>query len=94
MWQRQWEQVIPFFAYPPQVRKIVYTTNAIESLHMQLRKIVKNRGHFPSDDAASKLLFLALRNIEKDWKMPSVTWKQAANQFAILFGERFTNALN
>ena len=94
MWQRQWEQVIPFFAYPPQVRKIVYTTNAIESLHMQLRKIVKNRGHFPSDDAASKLLFLALRNIEKDWKMPPVTWKQAANQFAILFGERFTNALN
>ena len=94
MWQRQWEQVIPFFAYPPEVRKIVYTTNAIESLHMQLRKIVKNRGHFPSDDAASKLLFLALRNIEKDWKMPPVTWKQAANQFAILFGERFTNALN
>jgi putative transposase len=94
MWQRQWEQVIPFFAYPPEVRKIVYTTNAIESLHMQLRKIVKNRGHFPSDEAASKLLFLALRNIEKKWKMPPVTWKQAANQFAILFGERFINALN
>ncbi len=94
MWQRQWEQVIPFFAYPPEVRKIIYTTNAIESLHMQLRKIVKNRGHFPSDEAASKLLFLALRNIEKDWKMPPITWKQAANQFAILFGERFTNALN
>lgn len=94
MWQRQWEQVIPFFAYPPEVRKIIYTTNAIESLHMQLRKIVKNRGHFPSDDAASKLLYLALRNIEKNWKMPPVTWKQAANQFAILFGERFTNALN
>jgi putative transposase len=94
MWQRQWEQVIPFFAYPPEVRKIIYTTNAIESLHMQLRKIVKNRGHFPSDEAASKLLFLALRNIEKDWKMPPITWKQAANQFAILFGERFTNAMN
>ena len=94
MWQRQWEQVIPFFAYPPEVRKIIYTTNAIESMHMQLRKIVKNRGHFPSDEAASKLLFLALRNIEKDWKMPPVTWKQAANQFAILFGERFTNALH
>lgn len=94
MWRRQWEQVIPFFAYPPEVRKIIYTTNAIESLHMQLRKIVKNRGHFPSDDAAAKLLFLALRNIEKDWKMPPVTWKQAANQFAILFGERFTDALN
>jgi transposase-like protein len=94
MWQRQWEQVIPFFAYPPAVRKIIYTTNAIESMHMQLRKIVKNRGHFPSDEAASKLLYLALRNIEKDWKMPPIMWKQAANQFAILYGERFTNALH
>ncbi|AEI81727.1 transposase mutator type (plasmid) [Cupriavidus necator N-1] len=93
MWRRQWEQVIPFFAYPPEVRRIIYTTNAIESMHMQLRKIVKNRGHFPSDEAASKLLYLALRNIEKDWKMPPITWKQAANQFAILFGDRFTNAL-
>jgi len=94
MWQRQWQQVIPFFAYPPEVRKIIYTTNSIESLHMRLRKIVKNRGHFPSDEAATKLLFLALRNIEKDWKMPPQTWKQAANQFAIMFGERFTNAIN
>jgi transposase-like protein len=94
MWQRQWEQVIPFFAYPPEVRKIIYTTNAIESMHMQLRKIIKNRGHFPSDEAASKLLFLALRNIEKDWKMPPITWRQAVNQFAILFGERFTAALS
>jgi putative transposase len=94
MWRRQWEQVIPFFAYPPAVRKIIYTTNAIESMHMQLRKIVKNRGHFPSDEAATKLLYLALRNIEKDWKMPPITWKQAVNQFAILFGERFTNALH
>jgi transposase-like protein len=94
MWRRQWEQVIPFFAYPPAVRKIIYTTNAIESMHMQLRKIVKNRGHFPSDEAASKLLYLALRNIEKDWKMPPITWKQAVNQFAILFGERFTDGLH
>lgn len=93
MWRRQWQQVIPFFAYPPEVRTIIYTTNAIESLHMRLRKIVKNRGHFPTDEAATKLLFLALRNIEKDWKMPPRTWKQAANQFAIMFGERFTNAL-
>jgi len=93
MWQRQWEQVIPFFAYAPQVRKIIYTTNAIESMHMQLRKIVKNRGHFPSDEAAAKLLFLALRNIENKWKMPPITWKQAANQFAIMFGQRFTDAL-
>jgi transposase-like protein len=94
MWRRQWEQVIPFFSYAPEVRKIIYTTNAIESLHMRLRKIVKNRGHFPSDEAATKLLFLALRNIAKDWKMPQRTWKQAANQFAIMFGERFTNAFH
>ena len=72
---------------------MIYTTNAIESLHMQLRKIVKNRGHFPSNEAAKKLPFLALRNIEKDWKMPPVIWKQAANPFAILFGERFTDAM-
>ncbi|MGF6604303.1 transposase-like protein [Paraburkholderia sp. GAS448] len=72
----------------------LYTTNAIESMHMQLRKIVKNRGHFPSDEAASKLLYLALRNIEKDWKMPPITWRQAVNQFAILFGERFTSAID
>jgi transposase-like protein len=94
MWRRQWQQVIPFFAYPPEVRTIICTTNAIESLHMRLRKIVKNRGHFPSDEAATKLLFLALRNIEKDWKMPQRTWKPAANQFAIMFGERFTNYEN
>lgn len=93
-WRRQWTQVIPFFAYPEEVRKIIYTTNAIESLPMRLRKIVKNRGHFPSDEAATKLLFLALRNITKDWRMPPRTWKEAANQFAIVFGERFTAALH
>lgn len=76
------------------MRKIIYTTNAIESLHMQLRKIVKNRGRFPSDEAATKLLYLALRNIVKDWKTPPRTWKEAANQLAIMFGERFTDALN
>jgi transposase-like protein len=92
-WRRQWTQVIPFFAYPPGVRRIIYTTNAIESLHMRLRKIVKNRGHFPSDEAATKLLFLALRNLSKDWSMPQRTWKQAANQFAIVFGDRFTVSL-
>lgn len=83
-----------FFAHPPEVRTIIYTTNAIEGLHMRLRKIVKNRGHFLSDEVVTKLLFLALRNIEKDWKMPPRTWKQVANQFAIMFGERFTNAIN
>ncbi len=89
IWKRQWEQVIPFFAYPAEVRKIIYTTNAIESLHMQLRKIIKNRGHFPNDDAAVKLLYLALRNITKDWKMSAREWKSAMNQFAILFADRF-----
>jgi putative transposase len=89
-WRRQWTHVIPFFAYPAAVRRIIYTTNAIESLHMRLRKIVKNRGHFPSDEAATKLLFLALRNLAKDWTMPQHAWREAANQFAIVFGERFS----
>ena len=90
-WRRQWPQVVPFFAYPPEVRLILYSTNAIESLHMQVRKIVKNRGHFPNDDAARKLLFLALRNIAKKWTiMPHRFWRPAANQFTIMFGPRFT----
>lgn len=88
-WRRAWEQVIPFFAYPVEVRKIIYTTNAIESLNMQLRKIIKNRGHFPSDEAAAKLLYLALRDIGAKWKSPPHAWKSAANQFAIQFGARF-----
>jgi transposase-like protein len=88
-WRRVWDQVIPFFAYPPEIRKIIYTTNAIESLHMQLRKVLKNRGHFPSDEAATKLIYLALRNITKQWQNPPITWKAAAIQFAIRFGERF-----
>lgn len=88
-WRRNWEQVIPFYAYPPEIRKMIYTTNAIESLHMQLRKVLKNRGHFPSDEAATKLIYLALRNITKKWKNPPVTWRSAANQFAIQFGNRF-----
>lgn len=89
-WRRQWPQVVPYFAYPHEVRLILYTTNAIESLHMQVRKITKSRGHFPNDDAARKLLFLALRNIAKKWTMPHRFWRPAANQFAIMFGERFT----
>jgi len=92
-WRRNWEQVIPFFAYPEPVRKIIYTTNAIESLNMSLRKIIKNRGHFPSDDAATKLLYLALRNAAKKWSMPSRTWKQALNQFAVLFQDRFPSSI-
>jgi putative transposase len=88
-WRRVWEQVIPFFAYPNEIRKIIYTTNAIESLHMQLRKVLKTRGHFPSDEAATKLIYLALRDITKKWKNAPITWKLAATQFAIRFGQRF-----
>lgn len=81
-----------FFAYAPDVRTLIYTTITSGSLHMRPRKIIKNRGQLPSNDGATMLLFLALRNIEKDWEPPQRTWKQAANQFAIMFGERFTNA--
>ena len=87
-WRRNWEQVIPMFAYPPDIRRILYTTNAIESLHGQVRKVIKNRGHFPNDEAATKLIYLALRNVEKKWKMPAREWKAALNQFAILFEDR------
>lgn len=89
-WRRAWDRVIPFFAFPPDVRRVVYTTNAIESVHSRLRKIIKTRGHFPSDDAASKLIWLALRNITADWTRAAKEWKLAMNQFAILYEERFT----
>ncbi len=89
-WRRAWDKVIPFFAFPPEVRKVIYTTNAIESVNARLRKIIKTRGHFPSDDAATKLIWLALRNITADWGRPANTWKVAMNQFAILYEDRFT----
>src|SRR6186713_2070881 len=90
-WRRAWQNVIPFFAFPPDVRKVIYTTNAIESLHMQLRKIIKSRGHFPSDEAATKLLWLALRNITA-YKVRSMReWRGAMNEFAVMYGDRFTN---
>ena len=89
-WRRAWDRVIPFFAFPPAVRRVVYTTNAIESVHSQLRKIIKTRGHFPSDDAATKLIWLALRNITADWSRAAIQWREAMNQFAILYEERFT----
>lgn len=88
-WRRNWERVIPFFAYPPDVRRVLYTTNAIESLNMQLRKITKNRGHFPNDEAATKLLYLALRNVTAKWKNAGREWKPALTQFAVLFADRF-----
>jgi putative transposase len=88
-WRRNWEQVIPFFAYPSEVRRIVYTTNAIESLHAQVRRAVRARGHFPTDESAMKLIWLVLREITRDWKMPPIAWHAARAQFAILFGDRF-----
>ena len=87
-WRRHWEEVIPMFAFAPEIRRILYTTNAIESLNRSLRKIIKTRGHFPHDKAASKLLYLAIRNIETRWKAPVAGWRQALNQFHILFGDR------
>lgn len=88
-WRRAWSYVIPFFAFPSEIRRMIYTTNAIESVHASLRKIIKTRGHFPSDDAASKLIWLALRNITAKWAMPARNWKLAMNQFAILYSDRF-----
>ena len=88
-WRRHWPEVIPFYDYPPEIRQMIYTTNAIESLNMQLRKVLKNRGHFPSEEAATKLIYLALRNIVKQWKRPPTYWGAAAHQFALKFGERF-----
>ena len=89
-WRRAWDRVIPFFAFSPSVRRVIYTTNAIESLHSRLRKIIKTRGHFPSDDAATKLIWLALRNITADWSRSAKEWRQAMNEFAIAYGDRFT----
>ena len=92
-WRRAWSNVIPFFAFPPDVRRVIYTTNAIESVNARLRKIIKTRGHFPSDDAATKLIWLALRNITADWGRAANNWKTAMNQFAILYEDRFTGAV-
>lgn len=91
-WRRAWSHVIPFFAFPPQIWRVIYTTNAIESVNARLRKIIKTRGPFPSDDAANKLIWLALRNITAEWGRVAHNWKQAMNQFAILCEDRFTKA--
>ncbi|ATG90504.1 IS256 family transposase [Methylomonas koyamae] len=91
IWRRNWDRIIPFFDYPPEIRRIIYTTNAIESVNMSLRKITKNRGSFPSDDALSKLFYLALMNISKKWTMPLHDWKAALNRFSIQFEDRMPN---
>ncbi len=88
LWRRHWEQITPLFAFPPEIRRIVYTTNAVESLHMALRKIIKTRGSFPNEEAAMKLLYLALRNVSKKWG-PLPNWKEALNRFALLWEARF-----
>jgi len=88
MWRRNWEYLTPFFAYPADIRKVIYTTNAIESLNMSLRKVIKTRGSFPNQEAALKLLFLALEHIAKKWTMPVQNWKAALQRFAILLGDR------
>jgi putative transposase len=92
-WRRVWGEVAPFYAFSDDVRRIVYTTNAIEALNAKLRRAVRARGHFPHDEAAAKLLYLALMREEKEWKMPPREWSKAKAQFAILFGERFTRAM-
>ena len=92
-WRRAWNEVIPFYAFPNDVRRILYTTNAIEALNSKLRRAVRTRGHFPTDEAAMKLLYLVLNRSEKEWRMPPREWAMAKSQFAVLFGQRFTKAL-
>jgi putative transposase len=92
LWREQWERVIPFFAFSPEIRKVIYTTNAVESLHMSLRKVIKNRGSFPSEESALKLLYLALRNASTKWQTVQ-GWREALNQFEILWGDRLRSAL-
>ena len=88
-WRRRWDQVIPFFAFSEAIRRIIYTTNAIEALNSKLRRAVRTRGHFPGDDAAMKMLYLVLNHAAQEWKRPPREWTEAKTQFAVIFGERF-----
>ncbi len=105
-WRRAWAEVIPFFAFPEEIRRIIYITNAIEALNSKLRRAVRARGHFPSDDAATKPLYLILNRSEKEWneaaqlirgisenRMPSREWSMAKAQFALIFSELFIKAI-
>ena len=92
MWQRNWERIIPFFAFPTEVRKIIYTTNTVEALNRSFRKIIKSRGAFPSEEAAIKLLYLAMRNAVANWKSVQ-DWKVALNQFMLLWEDRIRAAV-
>jgi putative transposase len=93
LWKDNWDRVTPFFAFPAEVRRVMYTTNAVESLHMSLRKIIKTRGSFPSEEAALKLLYLALRNVSAKWDAVQ-HWRQALNHFQMLWGDRIQAALS
>ena len=88
-WRRNWSQIVPFFAFPESVRRIIYTTNAIEALNAKVRRAVRTRGHFPTDDAAMKLIYLVLNHASADWKRAPREWNEARAQFAVIFGERF-----
>ena len=88
-WRRHWDQVVPFFAFSEAIRRIIYTTNAIEALNSKLRRAVRTRGHFPSDEAATKLLYLVLNQAADEWKRPPREWFEAKTQFAVIFGDRF-----
>jgi putative transposase len=87
-WRRAWQHVIPFFAFASGIRKMIYTTNAVEALHRSMRKIIKTRGSFPNDDAALRLLYLAIKNAGMRWRR-GIEWTAAMSQFAIQFAERF-----
>ena len=87
-WRNNWEKVIPFFDFPKDIRRVIYTTNIIESLNHTLRKAVKTRGHFPTEDGLFKVLYLAIRGVSKKWTMPIRQWKLALNQFTIMFPDR------
>jgi len=89
-WERNWTNIIPFLDYPDYIRKVIYTTNTIESINYGIRKVTRNRTIFPDDKAAFKLVYLALHNLAKNWNRPIFNWKDALNQFAIIFGERIT----
>jgi putative transposase len=91
LWSRNWERVVPFFAFPAEIRRIIYTTNAVESLNMSLRKIIKSRAAFPSEDAALKLLYLALGNLIKLWEVVQ-HWKAALSRFTLLWEDRISAA--
>jgi putative transposase len=93
IWRRNWDQVSPFFAYPAEIRKVIYTTNAVESLNMSLRKVIKTRGSFPNEEAALKLLYLGLERASKKWTRPVLDWKAALNRFAILYEDRLPRGL-